>query len=141
MAEWKYKKLKEKNMMSFYNYLQNYFHNKDTYMVHKFTEYNIKKYVDEFTIGNYRLGNKDVNENPIYIGRSDTNLQSRLLQHLRDRNKYDFFSFKIASSKKDAYIQECKDFHNFYKSIENKIHPDKPDKINNINCPVKNCSY
>ena len=89
-------------------------------------------------IGNYALGNKSVNGSFVvhYVGRSDTDLKQRLLQHLTDNNPYPFFKFYVAESVKEAYLKECKNFHDFgaEKYLDNKVHPAKPEGLK-ISCP------
>lgn len=77
--------------------------------------------------GNYILRRKEGGKDKItYVGRSDTNLRERLLQHLHDAFTYTSFYWMKASSEKEAFEQECRDYHH-YKPIDNKYHPDRPE--------------
>lgn len=98
----------------------------------------IESLIEDGVIGNYALGNKSANGSFIvnYVGRSDTDLKQRLLQHLNDDKTFPFFKYSIASSIKEAYLKECKNFHDFGGEIylDNKNHPAKPENIK-IECP------
>ncbi|MEX3624178.1 hypothetical protein [Viridibacillus arvi] len=70
---------------------------------------------------------------PIYIGRSDTDLQRRLLNHpyLNVAQYFEFFTFDSAEK---AFLSETALYHNFENSLLNKIHPAIP--VNSgIKCP------
>ncbi|KAF5424776.1 MAG: hypothetical protein C5S44_01090 [Candidatus Methanocomedens sp.] len=56
-----------------------------------------------------------------YVGRSDSNLYSRI----RGRN-YTYYKFKHIRSPKKAYEWECHYYHKFYDTIENMNHPACP---------------
>lgn len=87
--------------------------------------------------GNYMLGKirRDGNIEIRYVGRSDSDLATRLKQHLEEG--YEFFTFQYATSPKSAFEQECKDYHKYGESLilDNKIHPDSPSGIRRI-CPI-----
>jgi hypothetical protein len=57
-----------------------------------------------------------------YVGRSDSNLNSRLQSWV---GKYNWFMFEYASSPKAAFEAECKLYH-AYNPRDNSIHPDRP---------------
>ena len=59
-----------------------------------------------------------------YVGRSDSDVNDRLNQHVGE--KYDYFKFQYASSPKDAFEKECEIYHDD-NPPDNKIHPDRPD--------------
>ena len=69
-----------------------------------------------------------------YVGRSDSDLNGRLLDYVD--GKYERFKYGFYTSVEDAYKKECLLYHNFNPK-DNSIHPDKPDGTNYI-CPVCN---
>lgn len=89
--------------------------------------------------GTYVLVN--VNNNAIYVGRSDTNLNNRLKDHLPQnednicikRCEVDAFYFEIMQSLKEAYNLECEWYHK-YNPTCNNAHPLK--KYLNWHCPA-----
>jgi len=85
-------------------------------------------------IGNYALGsaNQDGTLSVAYVGRSDTDLNVELKQRLQTHN-YPHFKASYASSVKEAYEKECKNYHDFNPS-KNEIHPAKPNS--NHKCPI-----
>jgi hypothetical protein len=93
----------------------------------------------EEKIGNYALGiaHKDIFAVQ-YIGRSDTNLNKRLKDHIGEG--YPAFKFYYATNSKEAYTNECIDYHRFIdanKRLDNEIHPDKPKNApSSLVCPV-----
>lgn len=77
--------------------------------------------------GNYALGNVNGNGAFIvkYVGRSDSDLNARLKQHVGEHPK---FKYSYATSPDAAFEKECKNFHDFggTDKLENDIHPDRP---------------
>ena len=77
--------------------------------------------------GNYALGYVNNKGEFIvkYVGRSDSDLNSRLKQHIEKHPK---FKYSYATSPKAAFEKECKNFHDFGETnlLENSIHPDRP---------------
>ena len=111
--------------------------------IQKLNKENISKF--NTLAGNYRLYRIDKNgRRHIYVGRSDTDLQRRLLKHLYyDNPAYDEFEFECSNSVKDAYNQECRDYHYFKNQnsgfiLDNRNHPDTPDGME-LYCPVPGC--
>ncbi len=51
--------------------------------------------------------------------------------------KYKRFKFSYASSAKDAFEKECRNYHDFGedKGLDNKVHPRRPDNAK-WKCPV-----
>ena len=98
----------------------------------------IESLIKDGLIGNYALGMKSVNGSFVvhYVGRSDTDLKQRLIQHLDDDKPYPYFKFSIASNIREAYLKECKNFHDFGAEsyLDNKSHPSKPEGIKEV-CP------
>jgi hypothetical protein len=63
---------------------------------------------------------------PIYVGRSDFDVQSRLLDHAGVR-RADYFSYQVHPSPEHAYRSECSLFHAISDGLTNIIHPDSPN--------------
>lgn len=62
-----------------------------------------------------------------YVGRSDTDLNARLSQHIGEG--YPLFKFQQLSTVDDAFCKECNLYHDFGEniSLKNKEHPDRPE--------------
>lgn len=104
---------------------------------HGYNSDEIKSNVSSNKIGNYALGFE--NEKgfvPKYVGRSDSDVQGELLNYVDDKKHHKKFMFRYASTKKEAYEQECKNFHDFENQLENENHPDSPDG-ENLKCPFQ----
>jgi hypothetical protein len=88
-------------------------------------------------IGNYWLGNFDPAGGFIihYVGRSDTCLQRRLMEHATKR-EYDIFVIRVAESIREAFDIECREWHLLKKlnQLRNLIHPDAPSGLP-YSCP------
>ena len=99
-----------------------------------FTNTGIDNTIQSDKIGNYALGsaNQDGTLNVAYVGRSDNDLNAELKQRLETHN-HPNFKASYASSPKEAYEKECKNYHDFDPS-QNKIHPAKPNS--NYRCPI-----
>lgn len=100
----------------------------------------IDKQVTKKSAGNYALGY--VNEEGTfivqYVGRSDSDVNSRIKSHLSE--KYLRFKYSYATSPKAAFEKECHNYHDFggpKGSLDNTIHPDRP-KDSGWKCPVCN---
>jgi hypothetical protein len=63
---------------------------------------------------------------PYYIGRSDTDIQRRLLRHCTDRCG-DYFTYDVYTTPAKAFDMECALFHLLAPRLSNRIHPDRPD--------------
>jgi hypothetical protein len=61
---------------------------------------------------------------PVYVGRSDTSLRRRLLEHARTWPDV-FFTFDVAFSPEDAYRMECCLFHALADRTTNIDHPQR----------------
>lgn len=93
----------------------------------------ITSFVPKNATGAYSLGDKPENKFRLkYVGRSDTILRKRLLDHCKKR-KYSHFSVEITDSILKAYKIECREWHNAV-DLDNKIHPRKPKNLN-YKCP------
>lgn len=65
---------------------------------------------------------------PIYVGRSDTDLRRRLLQHA-GAGTAEYFGYEAHPSPSHAYRAECSLFHAADGPLANRIHPDAPDHL------------
>jgi hypothetical protein len=102
------------------------------------TEEDIDSRVEERT-GNYALGVAGKNIMVVkYIGRSDTNLNKRLKEHIKEG--YKDFEYVYTSDPTSAYKKECQDYHVFTNNgfiLDNKNHPGKPKNAPlTLSCPV-----
>lgn len=83
--------------------------------------------------GAYALG--AVNSGGVFeirrVGRSDTDLNDRLKDHL---GHYQHFKYGFFNTKLEAYQRECTMFHEF-SPPDNVIHPDAPNGLF-VTCPV-----
>ena len=86
-------------------------------------------------IGNYVLGFSDENNEFYvqYVGRSDKNLNKRLKDHIDEG--YIEFAFSYCDDELEAYFTECQNYHDHYSTIDNNIHPDKPNGYDFLSCP------
>lgn len=79
-----------------------------------------------------------------YVGRSDSDLQTEILQQM-DTYRADGctqFKYSLADSVKDAYETECRDYHNHgeKEKLNNRYHPDEPAG-HHYPCPVEGCNH
>ncbi|MPN52551.1 hypothetical protein SDC9_200213 [bioreactor metagenome] len=95
----------------------------------------VEKFVPSDSIGNYQL--LDGASRIRYVGRSDTDLQSRLLSHVEE-SPYRYFKYWTTDSPKSAYYEECKQYHKYenYGWLLNKNHPDRPENMPHLCCPI-----
>lgn len=70
---------------------------------------------------------------PIYVGRSDTDLRRRLIQHC-GTEKGEYFSYDTHYSATAAFEVECSLYHSLQDSIINILHPDAPN-FSDASCP------
>jgi len=90
----------------------------------------VRNVVPENAVGFYRLGNVvDGQFWPEYFGRSDRNLQSRLIDHARDYEGVSQFSPVVTENIQRAYQLECREWHLQGEEMENEIHPARPRLI------------
>jgi predicted GIY-YIG superfamily endonuclease len=74
-------------------------------------------------IGTYVLYRKS---KPVYIGRSDTDLQRRLLRH-SSTGRGDYFTYDVHRTSLQAFEVECSLYHALRPDITNVLHPDLPN--------------
>jgi hypothetical protein len=72
-------------------------------------------------------------EEPVYVGRSDRNLQQRLLQHAA-YCRGEYFGYDVHWHPLAAFEVECSLYHALRLSLENVLHPDHPDYLE-ADCP------
>jgi len=72
-----------------------------------------------------------------FLGRSDTELHLRIRQSAEQADGYRYFWFEDAASAKDAYLQECRCFHE-HRPPDNLNHPTASPGAD-WKCPVKGC--
>lgn len=107
-----------------------------------FTSDEIDDLVADDRIGNYALGRIDASDGKFvvqYVGRSDTDIKTELKNRLS--LGYSHFKFSYADSEKDAFEKECRNYHDFggKKKLANERHPDRPDGMDDLECPVADC--
>ncbi len=97
----------------------------------------VNKTITKISAGNYALGYiKDKTFYVKYVGRSDSDLKARLLNHVSS-GKYNMFKYSYTTSLKAAFEKECQNFHDFgeTKKLDNDIHPDRPNR-SGWECPI-----
>jgi hypothetical protein len=72
-------------------------------------------------------------EGPSYVGRSDTDLRRRLLEHSSSA-RAPYFSYEVHTDPLQAFEVECGLFHALKPQLTNAIHPDRPAYSNRL-CP------
>ncbi len=98
----------------------------------------VDRSVSKNSVGVYCLGKKTPKGFCVgYVGRSDTNLKRRLLQHVQN-GKFSQFYFIPTKTIFDAFRMECREWHRFFE-LSNVIHPDAPKNLPYI-CPYCNGS-
>lgn len=106
------------------------------YGPYEFTKESIKNNCPDNKPGNYALGY--LNDMSVfivqYVGRSDTDLQKRLLQHIGENYKH--FKAVYISTQEERYKKECINFHDFGGSdkLNNESHPARP--YDSSKCPI-----
>jgi len=73
-----------------------------------------------------------------YVGRSDTDIRTRIEVSAQERQYYRFFWYEYTQSPQAAYNLECQWFHKFAPS-DNTNHPAVPEG-QNWKCPVPGCT-
>jgi hypothetical protein len=120
-----------------------------------FEKEDIRENIKETSPGYYLLGSKGGPLNAflidrVYVGRSDNDLQRRLLEDKDDDHYREFTHFVCAYAvdEKEAFEKECIYYHE-YKDDNNVVllneqHPDRPDNYKEIypdlECPVAGCN-
>lgn len=66
-----------------------------------------------------------------YVGRSDNDVQARLLDHVRD-GEYRYFTVEHKDSTKEAWLREAHLYHYHRDDLDNKRHPAPPE---GMSCP------
>ena len=95
---------------------------------YEYTSAKIDEILTKKSPGNYALG-YDTESSFIvkYVGRSDGDVATELKTYLS--NGYKYFKYSYATSPKEAFERECKNYHDFggKEKLDNKVHPDRPD--------------
>ena len=82
--------------------------------LYSLTKDKIDEVVTKTSAGNYALGDSDDKTFYVrYVGRADTDLNSRLKTWVGKKDKYKEFKFSYATSPKAAFEKECHNFHDF----------------------------
>jgi len=78
----------------------------------------------------------------VYVGRSDSDLNQRLKDHVYENAGFAYFRFAYCCSPEDAFEKECELYHYFEErgQIRNSYHPAKP-WYSDCNCPVCGITY
>lgn len=101
----------------------------------------IAEIVTERSAGSFVLGWRTENGTfkPLYVGRSDVDVRRELEFHVRLIPDANSFTFRYASTPREAFMQNCYDFHECggCESLDNKKHPTRPNHIDWL-CPVCN---
>jgi hypothetical protein len=83
----------------------------------------IDEVVTKTSAGAYALGkSEDETFYVSYVGRSDSDVNSRLKKHV---GKYKHFKYDYFSSPKAAFEKECNMYHDF-SNLDNDVHPARP---------------
>lgn len=97
----------------------------------------IRRSVEPDRPGAYMLGEIEHGQFSVrYVGRSDSCLRTRLLNH-NYLYEFSYFVFRYASSPKEAFLIECKWWHDHHAKrgvLLNKIHPGAPAG-QSLSCP------
>jgi hypothetical protein len=101
---------------------------------YKLTPQRVRDVVPTGATGFYRVGSyRDGRFWPHYVGRSDTRLQSRLLDHARSQ-RGTHFEAVVTDTIRRAFELECRGWHLWGDRLENKVHPARP-KFLGYACP------
>lgn len=97
----------------------------------------VDSYVTKISAGAYILSHDGKVAH--YIGRSDTNLASRIKSSAKERQGHKFFWFDYTTSPMRAYYLECEWWHR-YTPADNTNHPTVPPGTY-WKCPVFGCPW
>ncbi|WP_313354540.1 hypothetical protein [Microbacterium sp.] len=101
------------------------------------TPWLIRASIPDGTVGTYTLWNA---VGPVYIGRSDTCLRRRLLEHAATWGAGIYFTFDVSRSVHDAFAMECSLFHSLGDRTTNIDHPPRP-RLGDPPCPFCASSF
>jgi len=105
---------------------------------YELTNQKIDEVVTRTSPGNYALGYVSNSTFHVrYVGRSDTDVNSRLKSWVGKDSRYKQFKYSYATSSKEAFEKECKNYHDSggSESLDNKDHPQRPEGTN-WKCPI-----
>lgn len=98
--------------------------------VHSLSPRSVKRHARSGSKGVYTLWNSRSGP-PRYVGRSDSDVQRRLLQQAR-KTDYSFFTVEHMNSTKEAWHREANLYHYHKSTLDNKRHPQAPK---GMGCP------
>ncbi|MFK0402735.1 hypothetical protein ACIQTT_10425 [Microbacterium sp. NPDC090225] len=101
------------------------------------TPWLIRACIPDGTVGTYTLWDS---AGPVYIGRSDTCLRRRLLEHAAKWPVGIYFTFDVSHSVHDAFTMECSLFHALGDTTTNIDHPPRP-RLGDPPCPFCASSF
>lgn len=102
--------------------------------VQPLTPHGVRQLVPSRSSGFYRIGTVYNGEFFMaYFGRSDRDLQQRLLSHARD-GTYGYFQVQKTETVQRAFQLECREWHLTSTVTDNKNHPAAPDH-SHAECP------
>lgn len=97
--------------------------------IYRLQSWLVRALIPEGQVGSYILYRSG---NPIYVGRSDTDLRRRLVQHAAAGTN-EYFRYDVHLSATHAFRAECSLYHAVDRPLANRIHPDAPDYLD-IEC-------
>ncbi|NDJ75846.1 MAG: hypothetical protein GYB65_06280 [Chloroflexi bacterium] len=106
---------------------------------YRLTPEDIRAAVTEKLPGSFLIGTISAGGDftPRIVGRADLDIRRELELQTRLASQFNGFKFRYASSPKQAFEQQCADFHECgeCEGLENKKHPRSPSHVN-WSCPV-----
>ena len=96
------------------------------------TSKDIDRQISFVTPGNYVLGSRYQKNDKFYfevcyVGRADQDLNKKLKKHI---GHYDRFMYSTAATAEEAFIKQCRNYHDFMDKLDNIFHPVKPFTAN-----------
>lgn len=106
---------------------------------HSLTVDTIQAVITQKSPGSFMLGTVDADGvfTPRVVGRATMDVRQELELQARLHNEFNGFKFRYAASPKEAFDQQCTDFHECGECVglENKKHPARPSHTDWL-CPV-----
>ena len=100
------------------------------YGPYEFTKEMVDRKITKKSAGNYALGYLRNDVFVVrYVGRSDSDVNGRIKDHIGECDEYQMFKFSYATSPRAAFLEECRNWHDFQGpsgKLNNEYHPDKP---------------
>lgn len=102
--------------------------------MYRFVPWMVRCLIPKGYIGSYQLFRREGERvDLVYVGRSDTDLQHRLLTHPYARKAH-YFTYDVHWTKEQAFLVECANYHAATVQLLNKIHPAAPSN-SPLKCP------